>query len=118
MCGECAERAVRFCSSRGDNGGVTNKPKGSGLAAWELPARDRRGKLALLGPVSLGLGLLSWLTPFVGVAVAVVGIVCGVASILTRGEYRVDWTAGVGIALGGAQLFFELVLFAMSASGL
>ncbi|HEX2133566.1 MAG TPA: hypothetical protein VHH15_18640 [Actinophytocola sp.] len=84
----------------------------------ELPARDRRGRLASLGPISLGVGLLSWLTPLVGVVVAAVAIVLGAVSILTRKEYRIDWTAVAGISVGGAQLFFEVVLFAMGASGL
>lgn len=97
---------------------MTDESDSSTTEAWELPARDRRGKLASLGPIALGLSVLSWLIPFVGVAVAAVAIALGVASILTRKEYRVDWTAGAAICVGGAQLFFELVLFAMDASGL
>lgn len=97
---------------------MSNPPQGSDEATWELPARDRRGKLASLGPISLGLGVLCWVTPLVGAVVAGVAIVAGVVSILTRREYRVDWTAVVGVCLGGAQVFFELVLFAISVSGL
>lgn len=97
---------------------MTDQPQGSEEVTWELPARDRRGKLASLGLVSLGLGVLCWLLPFVGVVVAAVAIGCGIVSIVTRREYRIDWTAVVGICLGSAQLFFELVLFAMKASGL
>ncbi|MCT2584809.1 hypothetical protein [Actinophytocola gossypii] len=84
----------------------------------ELPARDRRGKLALLGPISLGVAVLSWLTPFLGIAVAAVAIILGVVSIVTRREYRIDWTAVAGISVGGAQLFFEVVLLAIGVSGL
>ncbi|MFC4852821.1 hypothetical protein [Actinophytocola glycyrrhizae] len=97
---------------------MTDQPQGSDDVTWELPARDRRGKLASLGLISLGLGVLCWLTPFVSVVVAGLAIACGVVSIVTRREYRIDWTAVVGICLGTAQLFFELVLFAMRASGL
>jgi hypothetical protein len=42
----------------------------------------------------------------------------GCTSSLPQQEYRVDWIAVVGICLDGAQPFFELVLFLMSASGL
>lgn len=97
---------------------VSNEPQDTGEPALELPARDRRGKLAALGPVALGLGVLCWLTPLVGAIVAILAIACGVVSIVTRRMYRVDWTATTGICLGGAQLFFELVLWAISVSGL
>lgn len=98
--------------------GMTNESPDAGEPVWELPARDRRGKLASFGPIALGLAVLSWLTPLAGAVVAALAIGFGVVSILTRRSYRVDWTAVAGICVGGAQLFFEIVLLAMSASGL
>jgi hypothetical protein len=87
-------------------------------AEWELRARDRPGKAAWLGPLAAGLGLLSWLTPIGGPVVALVAVVCGVVSIVTRRPYRMDWTAVAGTCLGVGQLFLALVLFAIGASGL
>lgn len=83
----------------------------------ELPAGDRPGKQALLGPTSLGLGLVSWVVPWLGWVVAVAAVVCGVVSMTTKIEYRLDWMAVVGALAGGAQLLFSLMLFAMTASG-
>lgn len=82
------------------------------------PAKDRAGKAAWLGPLALGLGLLCWLLPIGGEAVAVGAIGCGAGSIGTRREYRVDWTAVAGICAGGLQLFLALMLFVMTASGI
>lgn len=82
-----------------------------------LPAKDRKGKAAWLGPASIALALVSWVVPF-GWVVALAACACGALSIGTRREYRIDWTAVVGSCLGGAQVFVELVLFAMSLSGL
>lgn len=111
-----------------NTGGVRDKPEpvGGGSAGyddpseaeWELRARDRPGKAAWLGPIAVGLALLSWLTPIGGPVVALVAVVCGVVSIAKRRPYRIDWTAVVGICLGAGQLFLALVLFAISASGL
>ena len=85
---------------------------------WELRARDRPGKGAWLGPIALGLAILSWLTPIGGPIVALAACGCGIVSIATRRPYRIDWTAAVGIGLGTGQLFLALVLFVISASGL
>lgn len=87
-------------------------------AVWELRARDRPGKVAWLGPIAVGLGLLSWLTPVGGPVVASVAVGCGVVSIVTRRPYRIDWTAVVGICLGAGQLALALVVFVIGASGL
>lgn len=84
----------------------------------ELPARERSGKSSWLGPIALGLGLLSWVLPIGGEVVAIVAIGCGTASIVTRGEFRIDWTAVTGICVAAAQLFFALILFVMRVSGL
>jgi hypothetical protein len=106
---------------------VSDEPKSAGgdtaecepfHAVWELRARDRPGKAAWLGPIAIGLGLLCWLTPVGGVAVAAVAIGCGVVSVATRRPYRIDWTAVVGICLGAGQLFLALVLLVIGASGL
>lgn len=94
---------------------MTDEPE---LDVLELPARDRRGRFAALGSIALGLGVLSWLVPLVGAVVAVLAIVAGNVSILTRRDYRIDWTAVAGIGLGGAQLLWEMVLFAMALAGL
>lgn len=84
----------------------------------ELPAKERSGKSSWLGPVALGLGLLSWLLPVGGEVVAIVAVGCGTASIVTRRAFRIDWTAATGICVAAAQLFLALVLFAMRLSGL
>lgn len=97
---------------------MTDEPESSETDTLELPASDRRGRFAALGLIALGVGVLSWLVPLVGAGVAVLAIGCGSVSILTRQDYRIDWTAVVGICLGGAQLLFELVLFAMDLGGL
>lgn len=74
--------------------------------------------MSWLGPIALGLGLLSWLLPIGGEVVAIVAVACGTVSIVTRREYRIDWTAVAGICVATAQLFFALILLAMHASGL
>jgi hypothetical protein len=71
-----------------------------------------------LGPVALGLALLSWVIPVVGLGVAALAVVLGVVSVATRGEYRIDWTAAAGICVGLGQGFFTLVLWVMSLTGM
>lgn len=83
-----------------------------------LPAKDRSGKSAWLGPIALYLGLVSWVAIVGGVIVAAAAVACGLGSIVTRAEYGVDWTAVAGTAAGTGQLVFSLWLFTMSASGL
>lgn len=80
------------------------------------PAKDRTGKSAWLGPAALALALLSWVIPF-GEVVAAAALASGGASIATRREYRVDWTAAAGIALAAVQLYLALLLTVMSSSG-
>ena len=82
-----------------------------------LPAKNRPGKLAWLGPISLCIGLVSWVVPGGGPIIAAAAVACGVVSVLTRGRYRVDGTAVAGICAGGLQVAFSLVLVVMSASG-
>jgi len=84
----------------------------------QRPAGDRPGKAAWLGPGSLALGLFSWVIPVIGPIIALCAVGTGSASVLTRGPYRVDWTAATGIGVGLGQLFFELMLFTMHTSGL
>lgn len=74
-----------------------------------LPAKDRRGKTAWLGPLALVLGLASWFVP-VGDGLAAIAVICGIGSIMTRGAHRVDWTAAVGFAAGAIQLYVALLL--------
>lgn len=85
-------------------------------ARWQLPAKDRPGKRAWLGPVSLCLGVVSWAIPGGGTLIAAGAIACGVASMATRAEYRLDWTAITGTCAGAGQLPLSLMLFAMAAS--
>lgn len=75
-----------------------------------LPAAHRPGRSAWLGPASLGLGLLAWAVPGAGSALAAAAVVCGVASVRTRGAYRVDATALLGSAAGFCQLALSLVV--------
>ncbi|WP_447004097.1 hypothetical protein ACRAKI_31355 [Saccharothrix isguenensis] len=82
-----------------------------------LPAKDRPGRDAWLGPLSLCLGLLSWPIPVGGVALAVAAVACGALSMGTRTEYRLDWTAVTGTSVAVLQLLLSLMLFAMEAGG-
>lgn len=83
----------------------------------ELPAKDRPGKSAWLGPVALCSGLVSWVAPGGGMVIALVAAACGVVSIRTRGPYRVDWIAVVGIGVAVLQALFSLLLLVMELSG-
>ncbi|MBP2472104.1 hypothetical protein JOF53_000976 [Crossiella equi] len=76
----------------------------------DLPAKDRPGRLAWLGPLSFGLALLSWFFPIWGIALAVVALTCGIASLRTRGRYAADWTAVSGIVVAVLQAVFSLLL--------
>ena len=69
------------------------------------------------GPISLGLALLSWLFPVGGVFIAVAAVTCGLVSMATDRQYRLDWTALVGTPLGGAQLVFSLLLLTAEVAG-
>ncbi|OZM72254.1 hypothetical protein CFN78_14620 [Amycolatopsis antarctica] len=82
-----------------------------------LPAKDRPGKQAWLGPVALALAVISWITPVAGPVVAGVAIACAGWSMFTAREYQVDWTAAVGAVVGLGQLGFAAVLFALSVTG-
>ncbi|MGA6161769.1 hypothetical protein [Amycolatopsis magusensis] len=82
-----------------------------------LPVRDRPGRRAWLGPLSLLLAVLCWFLPLGSVAVAAVAIACATASILTDREYRLDWTAVAGASIAAGQLFFTVFLMAMEAAG-
>lgn len=81
------------------------------------PAGDRSDRTVWLGPLALGLGLLCWLAPIAGEAVAAAAIASGAGSIATRREYRIDWTAVAGICAGALQLYLALMVFVMTASG-
>lgn len=81
------------------------------------PVRDRPGMHAWLGPTSLCLGVLSWILLAGGLPLALAAVGCGVASIATSAEYRLDWTAVAGACAGLAQLLVSVMLLAMSASG-
>jgi hypothetical protein len=82
-----------------------------------LPAKDRPGKAAWLGPVALCLGVLSWPIPAGGVVLAVGAVGCGVVSMATKTEYRLDWTAVAGVAVAVLQLLLSLMLLVMAAVG-
>lgn len=82
-----------------------------------LPAKDRPGIPAWLGPVALCLGLLSWVVPVGGIALGLVAVACGVVSVWTRGPYRVDGTAVAGAALGALQVVSSLLLLVATSSG-
>ena len=81
-----------------------------------LPAKDRPGKLAWLGPLSLCVGLISWVAPGGGLAIALVAIGCGGLSVWTRGAYR-DGTAIVGIGVAMLQVLLSLMLLLVAAGG-
>lgn len=86
-------------------------------AARQFPAKDRSGKQAWLGPISLWLGLLSWVIPVVGSLVAVSAVACGAVSMTTRAQYRIDWTAAVGTGAGVGRVGLSLFVLAMTTSG-
>lgn len=83
----------------------------------QLPAKDRPGKDAWLGPVSLCLALLSWPIPLGGPVLALGAVACGVRSMTTKTEYRIDWTAAAGTCVGVLQLLLSLMLLVMDAGG-
>lgn len=83
-----------------------------------LPAKDRHGRSAWLGPLSLFLGLVSWVAFAGGAIFGLAAVGCGVVSIATRAEYRVDWTAVAGAVVGAGQLLLSLMLLLSSASGM
>jgi hypothetical protein len=82
-----------------------------------LPAKDRPGRDAWLGPISLCLALLSWPIPAGGPVLAVGSVACGVWSMATKTEYRLDWTAVTGTCVAGLQLLLSLMLLVMAAGG-
>ncbi|MBE9375600.1 hypothetical protein IQ251_14195 [Saccharopolyspora sp. HNM0983] len=75
-----------------------------------LPAKDRPGRSAWLGPASLALGMLSWALPGGGAALAAAALVCGVVSMRTRGAYRIDGTAVAGSGVAVGQLVMSLLV--------
>lgn len=75
-----------------------------------LPAGSGPGWHAWLGPVALGLGLLSWLVPLVGTPIALVAAALGGLSMTTRTEFRIDATAVAGVTVAAGQLLLALVL--------
>jgi hypothetical protein len=81
-----------------------------------LPAGDRPGRAAWWGPISLALALSSWLFPVGGAVIAVVAVVCGVLSMATDREYRLDWTAVAGTPIGAAQLVLSLLLLLLDVT--
>jgi len=83
----------------------------------QLPAKDRPGKDAWLGPISLCLALLSWPLPAGGTVLAVGAVACGVLSMATKTEYRLDWTAVTGTSVAVLQLLLSLMLLVMEARG-
>ena len=83
----------------------------------QLPAKDRPGRDAWLGPISLCLALLSWPIPAGGTALAVGAVACGVLSMTTKTEYRLDWTAVTGTSVAVLQLLLSLMLLVMEAGG-
>ncbi|MFI9011167.1 hypothetical protein ACIGNX_28420 [Actinosynnema sp. NPDC053489] len=82
-----------------------------------FPAKDRPGRGAWLGPVSLCLALLSWPIPVGGPVLAAGAVACGVRSMTTKTEYRLDWTAVTGTCLAVAQLLLSLMLLVMASRG-
>ncbi|TCP42056.1 hypothetical protein EV191_12422 [Tamaricihabitans halophyticus] len=80
----------------------------------ELPAGNRPGRSAWLGPFSLALAALCWFLPSGGALVGAAAVVCGALSIATRKEYRIDWTAVAGIGVGLAQLAWFLTLLGIT----
>lgn len=83
----------------------------------QIPAKHRPGKDAWLGPVSLCLALLSWPLPAGGPLLAVGAVACGVRSMATKTEYRLDWTAVTGTAIAVLQLLLSLMLLVMAFGG-
>lgn len=83
----------------------------------QFPVKDRPGNGAWLGPISLCLGLLSWPIPVGGVVVAAGAVACGVRSMATKTEYRLDWTAVAGTCIGALQMLLSLMLLVMAAAG-
>ncbi|MFJ6673873.1 hypothetical protein ACIQMJ_22420 [Actinosynnema sp. NPDC091369] len=83
----------------------------------QFPAKDRPGRDAWLGPISLCLALLSWPIPAGGPVLALGAVACGVRSMTTKTEYRLDWTAVAGTCVAVLQLLLSLMLFAMAAGG-
>lgn len=83
----------------------------------QLPVKDRPGRAAWLGPISLCLGLLSWPMPVGSAVVAAGAVVCGVLSMTTKTEYRLDWTAVAGTSIGALQMLLFLMLLVMVAAG-
>lgn len=83
----------------------------------QFPAKDRPGRGAWLGPLSLCLGLLSWPALAGGTALAVSAVACGAWSMTTKTEYRLDWTAVTGTGVGALQLLLSLVLLVMDVTG-
>ncbi|WP_380718422.1 hypothetical protein [Saccharothrix hoggarensis] len=85
--------------------------------ARRFPAKDRPGRDAWLGPLSLCLGLLSWPIPAGGAVLAAGAVACGVRSMATKTEYRLDWTAVTGTVIAVLQLFLSLMLLVMDVGG-
>lgn len=75
-----------------------------------LPAGDRPGRQAWLGPASVILGLVSWPIPAAGPFIAAVAIALGILSMTIRTEYRIDWTAVAGVVVGTGQLGLSMLL--------
>ena len=48
---------------------------------------------------------------------AVGAVACGVRSMTTKTEYRIDWTAAAGACLGVLQLLLSLMLLVMATGG-
>jgi len=82
-----------------------------------LPAKDRPGRSGWLGPVALALAIICWIMPVGSTVVAGIAIVCALVSMSTEREYRIDWTAATGVAIGISQLTLSALLMALSASG-
>ncbi|SFT71400.1 hypothetical protein SAMN04487904_106148 [Actinopolyspora lacussalsi subsp. righensis] len=80
------------------------------MSRERIPARHRPGPYAWLGPVALCLGIASWVLLVPGVVCAVGAVVCGAASVTTRGDHRLDITALLGIALGAAHVLVSIML--------
>jgi hypothetical protein len=81
------------------------------------PALYRDGKLAWLGPVSLGLALLSWVIPVLDIAIASIAVACGLVALFTSTDDRIDWTAVAGAIVGFLQVLLALMLVAIDVYG-
>lgn len=81
------------------------------------PAMSRHGKLAWLGPVSLGLALLSWVIPVGDIVIAAIAVACGLVVLFTSAEDRTDWTAVAGALVGFLQVLLALMLIAVDFYG-